>query len=78
MNLPAADTYSRPGRPPNQSGKQPAPNSHRKPQPNAPGRLTVHHQAQTRTHLRISGCQIALLMNFNAVVLKDDLHRYVA
>ncbi len=35
------------------------------------------HQAQTRTYLRLSGCEIALLMNFNAVLLKDDLHRFI-
>jgi GxxExxY protein len=38
--------------------------------------LPIHH-AQTRTYLRLSGCKVALLMNFNAVLLKDDLHRVV-
>jgi GxxExxY protein len=35
------------------------------------------HAAQTRTYLRLSGCEAALLMNFNAVLLKDDLHRFI-
>jgi GxxExxY protein len=35
------------------------------------------HEAQARTYLRLSGCQVALLMNFNAVLLKDDLHRFI-
>jgi len=39
-------------------------------------RILPIHQAQTRTYLRLSGCQVALLLNFNAVLLKDDLHRF--
>jgi GxxExxY protein len=35
------------------------------------------HEAQTRTYLRLSGCQVALLLNFNGVLLKDDLHRFI-
>lgn len=40
-------------------------------------RILPVHEAQTRTYLRLSGCQLALLMNFNAVLLKDDLHRFI-
>jgi GxxExxY protein len=35
------------------------------------------HEAQTRTYLKFSFCQIGLLMNFNAVMLKDGLRRYI-
>ncbi|HEY1931118.1 MAG TPA: GxxExxY protein [Acetobacteraceae bacterium] len=35
------------------------------------------HKAQTRTYLRPSGCRVGLLMNFNSVLLKDDLHRFI-
>jgi GxxExxY protein len=40
-------------------------------------RLLPIHEAQTLTYLRLSGCQIALLMNFNSVLLKDGLRRFV-
>lgn len=36
------------------------------------------HQAQTLTYLRLSNCQVALLINFNSVMLKDGLRRFVA
>ena len=36
------------------------------------------HEAQTRTYLRLSGCDLALLMNFNTVLLKDGLRRFIA
>ncbi|HBK08600.1 MAG TPA: GxxExxY protein [Acetobacteraceae bacterium] len=36
------------------------------------------HKAQTLTYLRLSGCPVGLLMNFNAVLLKDGLHRFIA
>lgn len=36
------------------------------------------HEAQTLTYLRLSGCQIALLMNFNSVMLKDGLRRFIS
>jgi GxxExxY protein len=39
-------------------------------------RILPIHQAQSRTYLRLSGCQVALLLNFNAVLLNDDLHRF--
>lgn len=35
------------------------------------------HEAQTLTYLRLSGCKVALLMNFNTVMLKDGLRRFV-
>ncbi|MGA3399563.1 MAG: GxxExxY protein [Acetobacteraceae bacterium] len=35
------------------------------------------HKAQTLTYLRLSGCKVGLLMNFNSVLLKDDLHRFI-
>ena len=35
------------------------------------------HEAQTRTYLRLSNCEIALLMNFNTQMLKDGLRRFI-
>ena len=35
------------------------------------------HEAQTRTYLKLSGCRLGLLMNFNSPMLKDGLRRYV-
>ncbi len=35
------------------------------------------HEAQMLTYLRLSGCRVGLLMNFNAVLLKDGLRRFV-
>jgi GxxExxY protein len=35
------------------------------------------HEAQTRTYLRLSNCQIGLLLNFNAVLLKDGIRRFI-
>ncbi|MEA2726989.1 MAG: hypothetical protein QOF70_1464 [Acetobacteraceae bacterium] len=35
------------------------------------------HKAQTLTYLRLSNCPIALLMNFNTVLLRDGLHRLI-
>lgn len=40
-------------------------------------RILPVHEAQTRTYLRLSTCQVALLMNFNTILLKDDLHRFI-
>lgn len=40
-------------------------------------RILPVHEAQTRTYLRLNGCQVALLMNFNAVLLKDGLRRFI-
>jgi GxxExxY protein len=41
-------------------------------------RILPVHEAQTLTYLRLSGCTIGLLMNFNNVLLKDGLSRFVA
>ncbi len=35
------------------------------------------HKAQILTYLRLSGCRVGLLMNFNQPLLKDGLHRVV-
>lgn len=40
-------------------------------------RILPVHEAQVRTYLRLSGCQIGLLMNFDTVLLKDGLRRFV-
>lgn len=40
-------------------------------------RIPPVHETQMRKYLRLSSCQIALLMNFNAVLLKDDLRRFI-
>jgi GxxExxY protein len=34
------------------------------------------HEAQLLTYLRMSGCEVGLLMNFNVIRLKDGLRRY--
>jgi GxxExxY protein len=34
------------------------------------------HEAQLLTYLRLSGLQIGLLLNFNAVLLKHGIRRY--
>ncbi|MEI6594104.1 MAG: GxxExxY protein [Bacteroidota bacterium] len=36
----------------------------------------VHH-AQTLTYLKLSGLKLALLINFNCVILKQNIHRYI-
>jgi GxxExxY protein len=41
-------------------------------------RILPVHEAQTLTYLRLSGCKIGLLMNFNSVMLKDGVRRFVA
>ena len=35
------------------------------------------HEAQTRTSLKLSGCRLGLLMNFNSPMLKTGLRRYI-
>jgi GxxExxY protein len=35
------------------------------------------HEAQMLTYLRLSGYRVGLLMNFNSVMLKDGLRRFV-
>ena len=33
------------------------------------------HEAQLQTYLRLSGCKVGLLLNFNTVALKDGIRR---
>ena len=40
-------------------------------------RLASIHQAQLLSHLKLSGCKIGLLINFNVKVLKDGIRRVV-
>jgi GxxExxY protein len=35
------------------------------------------HESQILTYLRLSGCHIGLLLNFNSKLLKDGLRRFV-
>ena len=35
------------------------------------------HLAQTLTYLRLSGCKLGLLINFNTVFFKDGVRRVV-
>jgi GxxExxY protein len=35
------------------------------------------HEAQILTHLRLSRCPVGLLINFNSLVLKDGIRRFV-
>jgi GxxExxY protein len=41
-------------------------------------RVLPIHEAQTLTCLRLSGCRVGLLINFNRMLLKDGLHRVIA
>jgi GxxExxY protein len=40
-------------------------------------RLCPAHEAQTLTYLRMSNCEVALLLNFHAPRLKDGLKRFI-
>lgn len=40
-------------------------------------RIAPLHEAQILTYLRLSGYTVGLLLNFNSVVLKDGLRRFV-
>ena len=40
-------------------------------------RLDAVHHAQLLTYLKLSGCQVGLLINFNVPLLKQGLHRLV-
>jgi GxxExxY protein len=40
-------------------------------------RVLPVHAAQTLTYLRLSGCRVGLLLNFNCVMLKDGLRRFI-
>jgi len=39
--------------------------------------LAPVHEAILLTYLRLSGCKLGLLINFNVVVLKDGIRRYL-
>ena len=39
--------------------------------------ITPLHEAQLLTYLRLSGKRVGLLMNFNAVLIKDGIRRMV-
>jgi len=39
--------------------------------------LTDSHKAQILTYLRVTGCKVGLLINFNAAMLKDGIKRLV-
>ena len=39
--------------------------------------LAPIHQAQLLSYLRLSGCKVGLLINFNVKILKDGLRRLV-
>jgi len=39
--------------------------------------LAPVHFAQTLTYLRLSGCKLGLLINFNTLKLKEGIHRIV-
>lgn len=40
--------------------------------------LAPIHKAQVLSYLRLSGCKLALLINFNVVLLKDGIQRFVS
>jgi len=39
--------------------------------------LAPIHEAQVLSYLRLSGCRLALLINFNVTVLKDGVRRFI-
>jgi GxxExxY protein len=39
--------------------------------------LAPIHEAQALSYLRLSGCRLALLVNFNVTVLKDGIRRFI-
>lgn len=39
--------------------------------------LAPIHDAQVLSYLRLSGCKVALLINFNVVLLKDGIRRFI-
>lgn len=40
-------------------------------------KLMPIHEAQMLTYLRLSRCPVGLLINFNSVILKDGIRRFV-
>ena len=39
--------------------------------------LAPIHEAQVISYLKLSGCKVALLINFNVLLLKDGIRRFV-
>jgi GxxExxY protein len=39
--------------------------------------LAAVHHAQVLTYMRLSGCKLGLLLNFNCARMKDGIHRLV-
>ncbi len=39
--------------------------------------LAPIHEAQVITYLKLSGCKLGLLINFNVPVVKDGIHRFI-
>jgi GxxExxY protein len=39
--------------------------------------ITEIHKAQILTYLKLSGYKLGLLINFNTIILKDGIHRFV-
>jgi GxxExxY protein len=39
--------------------------------------LSTVHEAQRLTYLKLSGCRLGLLINFNVLLLKDGIKRLV-
>ena len=39
--------------------------------------LAPIHEAQTLSYLRLSGSKLALLINFNVIVLRDGVRRFI-
>jgi GxxExxY protein len=39
--------------------------------------LLVIHEAQLMTYLKLSGCKLGMLMNFNVVLMKEGMKRIV-
>jgi GxxExxY protein len=40
--------------------------------------LAPIHEAQVISYLKLSGCKVALLINFNVLQLKDGIRRFVS
>ena len=40
-------------------------------------KLEPIHKAQLLSYLKLSGCKVGLLINFNVKILKDGIHRIV-
>ena len=40
-------------------------------------KITPVHEAQVLSYLRLSGCKVGLLLNFNVKLLKDGIRRFI-